>query len=132
LETSTHSGGGDSPASAARPRFTPAPKPRVPAGSHDPYRRRGVLVEEFLQGVVGPCASAVLHHDHCARPVAQDGADTALQQRSGVVVDHDCANRAGHQWPQYSLVKRNLTSALSAPKPSRQVISFPSSCSRPA
>ncbi len=75
---------------------------------------------------------AVLHDDHRGGTLVEERAHTSLEQPSGVVIDHDGADHAWHRAAQYSLVKRNLTRALRALKPSRQVIFFPSSCSRPA
>ena len=87
---------------------------------------------QIRQGGVGAAGGTVLHHDDGGRPVLEEGADAAFEQRPGVVVDHDGADRCRAPGAQYSRVKRNFTSARRALKPSRQVIFFPSSCSRPA
>ena len=80
---------------------------------------------------------AVLDDDEGAHSVGSERHDAVEEEGSDVVVDDDRCHssasaifRAGRH-AQSVVVKRNLTSALRAAKPSRQVIFFPSSASRP-
>ena len=52
--------------------------------------------DRFERGGGAP-RGAVLHHDDGVGTVVEEGAHTALEQRPGVVVDHDGADRARHQ-----------------------------------
>ena len=132
-ETSTHSGGGDSPASAARPRLTPAPNPRLRPGRTTRTGVAGRSAEELRRARASTLPAAPFSTTTTGLgAVVEQRADAAVEQRPGVVVDHDGADRGRTPRAQYSLVKRNLTSALMAPNPSRQVIFLPSSGSRPA
>ena len=132
LQTRTHSGGAGSPASAARPRLTPAPKPTLRPGRTMRTGRAGGPSGSSARAAAALPAAPFSTTTTGRRPVLEEGADAAFEQRPGVVVDDDGADRGRTPGAQYSRVKRNFTSARSALKPSRQVIFFPSSGSRPA
>ena len=96
LQTRIHSGGADVPRQGSQAPVDSGAEADVAAGPHELHGRRLGPVGELRESGGGAAGRPVLHHDDGRGPVLEEGADAAFEQRPGVVVDHDGADRAGH------------------------------------
>ncbi len=74
----------------------PGAESDVAPRSHQPDGLRWCVRLQVPECNRGAPGRAVLHHDDRRDSILEEGADAAFEQRPGVVVDHDGADRAGH------------------------------------
>ena len=81
-----------------QPPVDPGAETEVPPRLHDVHGRGGPVDQVRSERGGGAAGGAVLDHDDGGGAVVEERAHTALEQWPGVVVDHDGADRARHQW----------------------------------
>ena len=96
LQTRTHSGGRRLARQCGQAPVDAGAEAEVAAGPHQTHGRACGPLGKLRERGSGAPGGAVLHHDDRRSAVGEQGADAALEQRPGVVVDHDGADRAGH------------------------------------